>query len=535
MQENRISRRLVTFGLVSTALGLASAPAFAVARVASLRRGSVQGVRHGAEVYVSHGGTAAIFRWDSRSLAADDGVLVIAPEGAEAGRWLRDVSGGLDVGLFGASPSASAAVNTSAFARASAAISRAGGGTLRIPPGTYRVGVQRWRRGVRSGGPHAADDIILIERCRGPVEIVGPGAILKAADGLHFGAFNPVTGARHERAMPFMDANYRVDAPVMVHVRHCAGPVRIEGLELDGNSGSYVLGGPWGDTGRQVSGDGIICDGNTGGVTISDVHSHDHGRDGIMLIHGGLAQNSPIFPVSLTNVWCDRNGRQGLSWVGGTQLTATRCRFTRTGRGRFSSAPAAGLDIEAEQSVCRNGRFVDCEFSDNVGVGMLADSGDSADMVFERCKFIGTTSWSAWPRKPGMRFVDCLFVGSIVQTFGDRNARRAAQFVGCRFHADPALSPTGRIYGSYLADLGGGATNVLMKNCSFRAIAPAVALPWSPVDTRYEDCTFHQAGRGMSYPKGVFTGTCSITSAGPVELSGSRFLGRVTLNGRVLT
>jgi len=254
-----------------------------------------------------------------------------------------------------------------------------------------------------------------------------------------------------------------------------------------------------------------------------------------MLIHAGLGPNSPIYPVSLTNVWCDRNGRQGLSWVGGTQLTATGCRFTRTGRGRLSSAPGAGLDIEAENSVCRNGRFVDCEFSDNAGAGMLADSGDSADMLFEGCKFIGTTSWSAWPRKPGMRFVDCLFVGSIVHSFGDRDARRAAQFVRCRFHADPALSPTGRIYGRYLADLGAGATNVLMKDCSFRAIAPAVALPYSPADIRYDNCTFHQAGPEASYPRGVFTGTCSITSAGQVELSGSRFLGRVTLNGRVLT
>lgn len=535
MSPYEISRRLLVFGLVPAACGVAAAPPHAAATLADLRRGSIGGFRHGEEVHVRQGDVGGLFRWDSGSAAPDDGVLVIAPEGVSRGRWRREISAGLDVRWFGASPSQSAAVNTAAFFQASAAISRAGGGTLRIPPGTYRVGVQRPRVGSARAGPHAADHIILIEGCRAPVAIVGTGAVLKSADGMRFGAFNPVTGASHRSRTPFTDTSYRVDAPVMIHVRNCSGSVRIEGLELDGNSRAYVLGGEWGDTGRQVSGDGLICEGTLGGVLIKDLHSHDHGRDGIMLIHGGLAPGSPIYPVSLTNVWCDRNGRQGLSWVGGTQLTAARCRFTRTGRGPLSSAPAAGLDIEAEGSVCRNGRFVDCEFSDNAGVGMLADSGDSADMIFERCRFVGTTSWSAWPRKPGMRFRDCLFVGSIVQTFGDPDARRATQFIGCRFHADPALSPTGKIYGIYLADLGAGATNVLMKDCNFRAIAPSVALPWSPSDIRYENCTFHQAGPGVSYPKGVFTGTCTITSAGKVELWGSRFVGRVTLNGKALS
>jgi hypothetical protein len=484
---------------------------------------------------VAQGGANGIFRWAPGSEAPDDDVLVIAPEGAARGRWLRDTSNGLDVRWFGASPAATPAVNTAAFGRASAAINRAGGGTLRIPPGIYRVGVQRRPMGGVRGPHQVADPIILIEGCRSPVAIVGSGATLRAANGLRFGAFNPTTGAIHKSRLPFLDPSYRAEAPVMVYVRHCSGSVRIEGLELDGNRQNYVLGGEWGDAGRQIGGDGLICEGNTGGVLIKDLRSHNHGRDGMMLVHGGLTARSPRYPVSLSNIWCDRNGRQGLSWVGGTQLTATQCRFTRTARGAWGSAPGAGLDIEAEGSVCRNGRFVECEFSDNGGVGMVADSGDSADMVFERCKFIGTTSWSAWPRKPGMRFVDCLFVGSIVQTFGDPDPRRAAQFIGCRFHADPSLSPTGAIHGGYLADLGAGATNVLMKNCSFRAIAPGVALPWTPADVRYENCTFHQVGKGDSYPRGVFTGTNTITSAGKVELWGSRFVGRVTLNGRVLS
>ena len=442
----------------------------------------------------------------------------------------------IDVRRFGASPAASAVDNSRAFAAASAAINAAGGGTLLVPPGIYRVAAQRLvgRRGA--GRAFHSADIIKIERCTRPVLISGKGATLRAADGLRYGSFDPQTGAPHKPAsLPFYDRDFRTDPYRMIEVNECRGAVRIEGFDLDGNMKAYVLGGEWGDTGRQLSAVGIMLQGNVGGVTIEGVTSHDHGLDGIMVVHHGLGPRSPRYPITLIDVVCDRNGRQGLSWVGGTELTALRCRFTRTGRGKVSSAPGAGVDIEAENSVCRNGRFVDCEFSDNVGVGFLADQGDTANVRLERCTFVGTTAWSAWPRKPGFVFDDCLFVGAIVQTHGDPDPRRAVRFQSCRFRADRALSPTRAVYGSTLADLGAGATNVLFTGCSFEAIIPEVALPWTPGDVRYDNCRFRQAGKVTSYPRGVFTGRCEIVSAGHVQLEGSRFAGHVTLNGRKLS
>lgn len=437
----------------------------------------------------------------------------------------------VDVRTFGASPSATAAVNSAAFLAASRAINRAGGGTLYIPAGTYRVGVQE-RRGLRARVP---TDIIRIADCRRPVVVSGAGATLKAADGLYYGAFDPRDGRRHDGPRPSRDLAYRVDASVMIQISGCSGSVHVAGLRLDGNLAAYVLGGQWGDTGRQVSGDGLILEGNTGPVTVADIVSYNHGRDGIMLIHYGLTQRSPRFPVVLNDVTCDGNGRQGLSWVGGTQLTVTRGRFTRTGRGKVFSAPGAGVDVEAEGSVCRNGRFVDCKFIDNGGVGFLAESGDNMDIVLENCDFIGTTNWSAWPRKPGIVFRDCLFVGSIVNAYGDADPRRATQFHRCRFHADPALSPTGAVFGPYLANLGGGAENVLMRECEFLAKAPDKALPWTLPDVRYDNCRFRQTGKATSYPRGIFTGRNTIESAGTVELWGSVFQGPVVLNGRALS
>ena len=184
--------------------------------------------------------------------------------------------------------------------------------------------------------------------------------------------------------------------------------------------------------------------------------------------------------------------------------------------------------------MCRDGRFVECEFVDNSGCGMVADSGDSADCLFERCRFVGTTNWSAWPKKPGFVFRDCLFVGSIVQVFGDRDPARATQFVGCRFHGDPKLSPTGKVFGDFLGDLGAGDLNVLMKDCDFRAVAPGIGLLWTPGGIRFPDCRFRQLGTRQSYPRGIFSGVNRIDSAGPVGLEGSKDFGRLVLNGVTL-
>ena len=465
-----------------------------------------------------------------RSFGTGLALVLLWPRAAGADAASRT----FDVRDYGASPAASAPNNTRAFRLASAALSQAGGGTLIIPPGRYRVGDQLIA--LRRGRGYAAQGqpIIRIEKCTLPVAINGTGAVLVAADGLRFGAFDPVSGTAHTAPLPFYDADFRADAYRMIDVRDCRGPVTIRGIELDGNSDHYILGGPWGDTGWQVEAIGIMLTANTGGVVVEDVRTHDHGLDGIMVAHAGLTASSPRYPVTLRNVTCDRNGRQGLSWVGGTGLTAIGCRFTRTGKGRFQSAPGAGVDVEAEESVCRNGRFVGCTFADNTGVGFLASTGDVADIRVERCRVIGTTSWSAWSYKPRIRFDDCVFVGSIVNAFPSKDPTQATQFRRCRFTDDPKLSPTGKAYHQFLADLGGGSTNVLFDDCDFNATAPDRALPWTPSDTRYNNCRFRQAGKKIAYPRGVFTGTCTFRTGGNVDLYDSKIRGTVSINGRPL-
>lgn len=527
----RPTRRSVVLGGLLAACGAkarrstSDAPATRVATTAALRGMARSDLAHGTVVEVSELRMGGNFRWVARSIVLDDAALSFALKDRGPGRWLRVTNGVFDAGWFGAAPGASALVNSNALAAASAAIGRAGGGTLMVQPGEYRVGHQRGRHPV---------DIIRVEGCRRPVVLSGTGVTLKAVDGIKFGSFHPKTGRRHDPAkLPLYEPAYRIDAYQMILVKECSGGVRIDGFELDGNLLSYDLGGQWGDTGRQVTADGIWLENNRGPVTITGVNSHHHGRDGILIAHYGLKASEPRYPVTLTNVVCDSNSRQGLSWIGGNQLTATRCRFSRTGRARFDSGPSAGVDVEASLSICRNGRFIECSFVDNVGVGFLADQGDTADIRLERCTFIGTTFWAVWPRKQGIVFDRCDIIGSVVHAHPDANPSRAAHFLSCRFRDDPRLSPTGKVFGDEIANFGGGA-NVFVSDCSFEAVTPNMALPFSPSDTRYHNCTFRQTGRKQSYPRGTFTGVNTIQSAGPVEVAGSRIVGRLTLNGQAI-
>jgi hypothetical protein len=230
---------------------------------------------------------------------------------------------------------------------------------------------------------------------------------------------------------------------------------------------------------------------------------------------------------------CEYNGRQGCSLVGGRGWTFTGSKFNHTGKAGIGSSPAAGFDIEAEGGkTIRNLAFEDCEFSDNVGCGLVADSGDSQYATFTRCRFVGTTNWSAWPNKPNFRFRACTFVGCIVRCYADSDPKKATQFYDCTFTDDPKQSPTRQVYregradGS-LADLNDG-LNVLFDHCRVLAIGGAV-LPWS-TNAIYANCTMRQTSLTMGYPRGIYLGR-TIIQAPHVGLVGAKNRGELYVNG----
>ncbi|MBC8015472.1 MAG: hypothetical protein H7X79_06995, partial [Sporomusaceae bacterium] len=355
--------------------------------------------------------------------------------------------------------------STDAFAAASAAVNAAGGGTLVLPAnGIFIVGKQTLAGAKGKGYSYLPSKIIFIEGCGNKVVIEGNGSILRAAPGLKFGSFDPITGLKDNHALPWTNYDYRADAYKggMVYSQNNVS-FEVKDLELDGNIANIELGGQWGDTGYQCGGTGLKMI-NTKNINVSNVYTHHNPLDGLSIWTSGLVATSEKTPAFLTNVNSEYNARQGLSWSGGIGLTAIDSKFNHTGKAAFKSSPGAGLDIEAQNSVVRDGLFINCEFINNSGAGVVADSGDGGYTTFKNCTIWGTTNRALWPRKPYMRFEDCNIYGSIVNTWGSKNnPEEATQFIRCNFEDKP--HPLyGMLSSGYLLDIGGD--NVLFDGCT---------------------------------------------------------------------
>lgn len=420
--------------------------------------------------------------------------------------------------------------DTQAFAALGAHISKLGGGTIALRPVTYIVGEQS-PSGRLAFTP---SDILNFVRCSGPIVIRGNGATLRCAPGLRYGGFD-----RSGRALPMSRANLQLPNKAMPYsgmivATRCSGSIDISNLELDGNLGSLQVGGQYADHGWEAGGSGIVIARGTGPVTISQVHSHHHPSDGMLLMPA--VDNSGS--IAVTDVNCEYNARQGCTVSSGRNFTFRRCKFNHTGRAAplYGNRPGAGVDVEAEAGPIRDVAFYDCEFSDNAGRALVAGRGNAENVTFDGCKLIGTTNWAAWPDQPGYRFNNCLFVGQIVHVYADPNPSRAAQFVNCTFTDDPSLSPTGKAYlgrngDKAIAILTEG-PNVSFSECRFRLVADGV-LPESQPGVIYSDCQMSQRSGAPVALRGTFVGTNSIQ--GNVHLEGSDIRGSVTLNGRLLT
>jgi len=420
-----------------------------------------------------------------------------------------------------------------AFNLLAKAVNAAGGGTIDLRKTTYVVGAQVPTIRPDSLYYFSPADLLVLTGCTKPVVIRGNGARLKCQDGLRYGIFD-TQGRPARHPMPYLGPGVATPYNSMVRAENCSGGVEIADLELDGNIARLSIGGEYGDHGRQIPFNGISLVNNSGPEVIRNVYTHHHGLDG--LIVDGIDKAAPTLPKRLiSGLRSEFNGRQGASLIGGRGYAFERCKFNHTGRGPVMSAPGAGVDIEAEDGkLNRDYSFTDCEFVDNAGCGMVADSGPSEGAVFTRCTFVGTTAWSAWPFKPRFRFNDCRFVGAVVRTKGDDDRSRACQFTDCTFLDDPKLSPTGKVF---VGDRGWGPIcdvsnerNVTFRRCTFRLTAKGM-LPWSWY-AFYEDCRMDQAFKEKAFPKGKYYGHNVLNGA--VDLYGTRIAGVLVANGERL-
>ncbi|PXX78809.1 right-handed parallel beta-helix repeat-containing protein [Rivihabitans pingtungensis] len=424
--------------------------------------------------------------------------------------------------------------DTAAFAAASLALSAQGGGTLRIPAGHYVVGAQTLAGQTGLGYAYRADPIIKITNCSQPVIIEGNGAVLSIANGLKLGAFDPVTGIAVTPSLPYTDADHAGHAYRMIHLEGNTGGVAVSDLELDGNADQLILGGQWGtQVGRSLNATGVWLKDNAS-ILLENLHIHDQGLDGVSVAATNATQETLRKPVTLHDVRCLRNARNGLRLEGGSGLTAMNCQFNFSGRGVFASAVSAGVAVVPDStSFVNQGVFMDCEMIDNVGPGFYSTGTNSSDLSIYSSTLIGTSSYAAQPNSPRVHFTDCTLAGQVVTPFAETTTERgrATQFTRCRF--TDALDYNGQVYTHsswYLLDFGNNSAGVKLTECQVDTVT--AKLGYSNGLMIITDTRMTQANNtGTSNIQAVFVGNCAIDTAGSNPLTSSVVLGRLIING----
>lgn len=372
--------------------------------------------------------------------------------------------------------------DTAAFQRAAARIEAAGCGQLIIPPATYIVGRQTKKTSSTATGPYYQAQKIFSVSDVSFLKVSAYGAKIRVAAGLHYGGFDPATGLPKDATG---GDNNKAEVGRLIQVTD-SKKVWIEGGDYDGNNTRLVLGGQWGNESRQASATGISLN-RVRDATVVDVHTHHHALDGITVAyHGGFP--TVKMPQRLVRVNSEYNGRQALSWIGGWGLYATDCKFNHTGRAinhgggvddglPLASKPTAGLDIEPNEGTSeksRDGVFTRCEFVNNAAAGLVAAAGDGGYSKFVDCTFWGTTSYSIWAHKPGLRFINSRFYGTAMKAHDGRphdsttpDPTMATYFEGCTFEDKPWTNGKVRRGYLYVVEDTEKSDGTTFKNCTF--------------------------------------------------------------------
>lgn len=149
-------------------------------------------------------------------------------------------------------------------------------------------------------------------------------------------------------------------------------------------------------------------------IIIKNVTCSDCWGDGINLQYAGSGRHNEN--VTIQNVVCSRNRRQGLSIEDGVNVSVSNSHFQMTGLIR-GTAPKYGIDIEPcyETAAIRNIEIRDCSFLDNVGGGVSCSFLKPTDgnIVITNCSDING----------GMRLNEC----ELVDTQGIMIARYSCE------------------------------------------------------------------------------------------------------------
>ncbi|UEG49771.1 hypothetical protein LK994_14110 [Ferruginibacter lapsinanis] len=344
---------------------------------------------------------------------------------------------------------------------------RGGCGKLIIPFGLYKVGrqvVDTPRRFM-----NGADLLFFKNVTNLTVEGIpnkqGQSPLIKYADGLYYGSFYYDKQRFGIPKCTPASRNYDVKFAATIGGAisiNSSSTVKIKHIELDGNMDNCIIGGAWGDVGRQLFHVGIYT--NQGrDIELVDINVHHFALDGV--------ENAGANKLRFENVVSSYNGRQGFSWVDGDTLTAINCKFNHTGRLYIYSAPSAGVDIEPERKKdISYAQFTNCEFAYNRGCGLLMAVGANTvrNMNFANCTFIGMYNWSAWIPGVDIHFSDCSFYGNVVHTVPNKMVQKVkdiTSFKRCYF-SDIYNGVVTRKPGGYFFPL--NSEKIILDDCTMK-------------------------------------------------------------------
>jgi hypothetical protein len=356
--------------------------------------------------------------------------------------------------------------NTVAFKRLSDYINKKGGDVVVVfSKGIHMAGNQN-KTLQREGFYLSGADVLALRNVNNVTLKGEDGTVFKYNNNLYFGSFEVPSLKKMNVNRDFYKPGNACYVGNFISFTNSRN-ITLENLTLDGNADKAIGGGAYGDIGIQIPYTGLNII-NTQNVIVRNLVAENFGLDGVIVSNrlGITIANDSVY---FYDCRFSKNGRQGMSWISGNQLEARNCRFELTGKGKFSSAPGAGLDIESEEHPIRNGRFVLCTFYDNTGCAMVSETGDAADCSFDSCSFIGLTNWSVWVKKPGFVFTNCSFWGSGVHGYSAESAVNATKFLNCKFTDSPYQGKF-QTYGNYLYE-SNGIRRLLFQDCVFEANA----------------------------------------------------------------
>lgn len=427
--------------------------------------------------------------------------------------------------------------STDAFQKASAYL-ESNGGTLLIDAGIYVVGRQKRSRSFASGFSYLNEPILDLRNSIHPIVILGYGATLRAANGLKYGSFNPATGEKDSLRKEGTRYSYYASAFTLIGVIGCTS-ISIKGLTLDGNSGKLDIGPGFDETGIQLSALGIGLYNNKN-VEIADCYIHHCALDGILVGWTGLKDTDPIYPHTIKNVKVKYNGRQGLSWIGGNNLQVFNSEFSSTGKALNKgvpvvSKPTAGIDIEIENSIIKNGYFINCLFYDNAGNGIISIHNgitDTENIHFKKTTFIGTTNSAAYLKTPGLSFDSCVFVGKVERIFGSADKKKAISFKNCLFTMDKKKSPNGKVFANHCEFYEG--QNVVFDNCEFNSGTTRLPV-FNNKEIVFLNCRFYQNSNINFDASAIFKGTTKfiMKGKGKLDATEAKFEGKIIYNNQI--